>query len=161
MFRLTITWFPNPSQVLSFFFTISLLVVVYLLLLCRITDILSEGGTKKAKFSSKHYCCLSSQLKAGTTRQVSGRKTPLSAAQTWTNCHRSLPFVNSHFFIVELFVIFISMPSVGDLKASRAQLLMFLAKKTNPSYIYVTYILGLTFLRKMCMFFYRLCNTSS
>ena len=53
---------------------------------------------------------------------------------------RSLPFVNSHFFIVELFPTFISMLSVCDLKAWRAQLLMSSKdKKANPSYIYDIY----------------------
>ena len=53
-----------------------------------------KGGLEKVKFSSKRYCCPSSWLKAGT-RQVSAKncpkRPPLSATQTWTNCHPEPP----------------------------------------------------------------------
>ena len=86
------------------------------------------------------YCCLSSRFKA-ETRQVSAKK----CFETFWDCLQlkvgqiaapRLPFVNSHFFSVQLFLTFISMSSVCDLnEILRAQLLIFQTKKANLCYI--------------------------
>ena len=106
--------FDRPSSVLFF----------------AVTEILSKEGRLKRQSSLQNI------IAASLPSSKQGRdKFRQKSAENGRDClqlklgqiaARSLPFVNSHFFIVELFQLtFISMPSVCDLKASRAQLLVF------------------------------------